>query len=224
MKLGSQDIVLKLGSADVKKAYLGSTEVYSSSILPTGYTQLQYVSSAENGGWVDTDILPSDTLGFKTRFKTQTVNPRDVSLMGARETTGNTRYTLAIYNGTAALAWLTWPSNMVAISANTWYEMLGNWNNSRTYVVNNVGRAIYGTQGAFTKTIQIFGANFASGHQSGKECSFERITFSLGEGDNIVADMIPCIDPNNEVGFYDIVRERFFGSGNGIALIAGPAT
>jgi hypothetical protein len=34
--------------------------------------------------------------------------------------------------------------------------------------------------------------------------------------------MIPCIDPNNVVGLYDLVNDVFYSSPNGAAFIAGP--
>ncbi len=50
IKIGSQNITLKLGSADVSAAYIGSTLVYSASTQPT----LQWVTFS-NG-----DTIPSD--------------------------------------------------------------------------------------------------------------------------------------------------------------------
>jgi len=38
----------------------------------------------------------------------------------------------------------------------------------------------------------------------------------------LVRDMIPCIDPNNVVGLYDLVNDVFYSSPNGAAFIAGP--
>lgn len=219
-KIGS----LKIGDDAIATGMIGTDKVFSSvPLLPTGYTQLAYVSTVASGGYVDTGITPSDTLGFKTRFKMQTVNPRDNAIVGARETTGNTRYLLAIYNGTASFAWLSFPSgsNRISISANTWYDATMNYNNSRTFTINNTTKSISGTQGTFTKTIVLLGHNRA-GTMASAESSFGRTTFTLGTGDNIIADMIPCKAPNDEVGFYDIVREQFYGSANETALIAGP--
>lgn len=220
--LGNTEIgQMYLGSTEIAEAYLGSTKVYSSSLLPTGYTELPYVSSVDSGGWVDTDILPSDTLGFKVTLKTHVVNPRDATLIGAREDSGNTRYTFGVYNGTGYAGWLTFPSSSerIAMSADTWYLVQVNWKNSRVWSLNTTSKSLSGTQGTFTHTIQLFGSNSYNGHSNGRECSIGRITFTLGT--DIIADMIPCTSPNNEVGFYDIVRERFFGSGNGTPLIAG---
>ena len=212
---------VKVGTDTIASMMIGTDQVYSSSQLPAGYTELPYVSSVDGGGWVDTDILPSDTLGFKAVFKAHVINPRDNNVMGAREDSGNTRYVLGIYNGKAFAAWLTYPSTseQISISADTWYTASVNFNNSRTWSINTTTKSLTGTQGAFTKTFQLFGFNRAAGHGAATESSVKRLTFTLGT--DIIADMIPCTSPNNEVGFYDIVRERFFGSGNGTPLIAG---
>lgn len=212
---------VKVGTDTIASVMIGTDKVYSSSQSPAGYTELPYVSSVDGGGWVDTDILPSDTLGFKATLKTQTVNPRDTNIIGAREDSGNTRYTFGVYNGTCYAGWLTNTSSSlrIAMSADTWYLVQLNWENSRAWSLNTTSRSLSGTQGTFTHTIQLFGFNSYNGHSNGRECSIGRITFTLGA--DIIADMIPCTSPNNEVGFYDIVRERFFGSGNGTPLIAG---
>ena len=192
-------------------------------ILPAGYTELPYVSSVDNGGWVDTEIVPSDTLGYKVTFLCQNVNPRDNILWGCREDSGNTRYWINLYNSQLIIGWETnQPSsgNRFTISANTWYTLYVNWNNDRTHYFDpNTTKALSGTIPTMTRTFQMFGRINSDGTRKSSESSIARFTFTLGT--NIIADMIPCTSPNNEVGFYDIVRERFFGSGNSIPLIAG---
>lgn len=223
MKKGTNDITLKIGNADVEKAYLGVTEVYSSSLLPTGYTQLQYVASAENGGWVDIDILPENTLGYELEFMTKTVSPRDSAFFGARESSANTRYTFGVYNGTLFVGWNTSlpSSGAPSIAADTWYKLSVNKNNERKARFKTSVITLGTSIGTFTRPIQVFGYNNYNGHGAAREMSVKYI--ELTRGADIISHLVPCIDPNNEVGFYDIVRERFFGSGNGIALIAGPA-
>lgn len=216
-KIGS----ISVGAAKIGTGLIGEDKVFASVKLPVGYTELPYVSSVYQGGYVDTGIAPSDTLGVKTSFKRQAVNSVDVSLLGTRENSGDTRYVLSLYNGTAGFSWQTFVSaaQRVTVAADTWYQAVCNWKNSRKWSINNVTRSVSGTQIQFTKTIQLFGSNRATGYGTAIECSLGRTAFTLG--DDVIADMVPCKDPNDVVGFYDVVRKEFFTSANGIDLIAG---
>lgn len=51
-------------------------------------------------------------------------------------------------------------------------------------------------------------------------CSF--FGFKILQNDILVRDFIPCINPNNVVGMYDIVNGVFYSSPNGTAFVAGP--
>ena len=46
--------------------------------------------------------------------------------------------------------------------------------------------------------------------------------FKLFVNGTLVRDMIPCKNPNNVVGLYDVVNHRFYSSPNGNAFVAGP--
>ncbi len=42
-------------------------------------------------------------------------------------------------------------------------------------------------------------------------------------GDSLVADYVPCIDPNGDVGLYDLVNDKFYKSAATEQFTAGPA-
>ena len=48
--------------------------------------------------------------------------------------------------------------------------------------------------------------------------------FIIRNTSGILADLIPCVkDSNNEAGFYDIIRDNFYGNaGQSGNLVAGP--
>ena len=62
IKLGNNDITLKIGSADVSAAYLGSTLVYSGGtptpILPSGYTEVEYIENPSMA-YINTGFKPN---------------------------------------------------------------------------------------------------------------------------------------------------------------------
>lgn len=74
LKLGENGISkLFLGETRILKAYLGNTLVYSEgdapSILPEGYTRLEYIENPlGNSAYFNTNVVTSTTINFQVDF------------------------------------------------------------------------------------------------------------------------------------------------------------
>lgn len=217
---------INVGDVAVDACMMGDAKVFPNSpdiVLPTGYTLLQYVSTTNNGGYIDADILPSDDLGYSVTYSCHVVASRDQAIFGCKNDSGNTRYSFGVYNERVNIGWNTsqiQSYNLFNLVADQWYTMYVNWNNDRAirFDGNQNTSTVSGTLGTFTRNICLLGYN-NNGTITGRECSLKRVTFTRGT--TIIADFVPCKDPNNEIGMYDLVRERFFGSGNATPLIEG---
>ena len=66
---------IMVGSQQASKIYIGNTQIYSASRLPSGYTELSYISSTVNGSqYIDTGCKLMETtddiqIDFKFNFK-----------------------------------------------------------------------------------------------------------------------------------------------------------
>lgn len=230
INIGSNNISnIMIGNTQVQKMYLGNTIVWehSTSRLPSGYKELDYIASTKTGGqYIDLDILLYDTLNknYDIAIKFNAIgtgqdNTTQGTIFGCQDNTGS-----------------PWPGTFIRVS-NT----------------NIVGRYIGGsgkdnTLGALKTDIELTEKtppsknvtnynNSSRTHTWGTSlfCIFNNQAktamiryieaklyyFKLFVEGTLVRDMVPCKDPNNVVGLYDLVNNTFYSSPNGAAFVAG---
>lgn len=196
-------------------------KIAADSVLPSGYTELEYVESVGSGGYIDTGLVPSDDFGFSIVLSRENITD-DNLLNGCRETSGDTRCSVGVNQNQIYIGWGGVPNGRFVMASDAFRTINVNLYNNRKYNVGNQAtKTISDTLPTITKSFYLFGCNSYSSQyavlQKIKSAIFTR-------DDELIAQFVPCIDPNNVVGMYDIVRNQFFGSANGNGLVAGPET
>lgn len=176
--------------------------------LPSGYTRLTYIESTGTQ-YIDTNFKPSN----------------------------NTRVVLSAYNASTSSGWTygTWDSsssNQFAFSCLNTYSFrygsggvqlttlpVGDFEvdqNKNAYNLNGTTGTIATQTFSCSHTMYLFAINANGSVSSGKFTG--RIKKCLIYDNNVlVRDYIPCINPDGEVGLYDLVTEVFYGnSGTGV--------
>ena len=224
---------IMLGSTEATAMYIGGTQVWTAQTtpvgpLPAGYTELEYISSTNNGNqYIDLGIKLYDTLN----------KDYDIAIKFMISST-NTQQQATMFNCQD-------PNN------NPWPGTYIRKNNSGNGIT---GRYIGGTNkdntiGQLDQIIELPVQtppnknvtnlnNNNSTHQygAGLFCSFSDVNntpqrycngtlyyFKLFVEGTLVRDLIPCKNSNNVVGMYDVVNNVFYTSPNGNAFVAGPA-
>ena len=222
IKFGNSNIgKLYLGSTEIAKVYLGDDLVFQKgggSILPDGYTLMQYVeNSPGNSAYINTGVNPTTQTGFYIdaySYDSLSGSSGYGCLFGSRVSSGHSDYQLSTYSGTydgvtyAGLlrtgAHGSGSAHNAHLSVNTRIvvELSGN-----TYTVNGVSYSAPAYLVPEGKSIFLFALNqngtiIQNGH-------LRVYSFSLVQNGNKVIDYIPCKNPNNVVGFYDLVSQSF---------------
>ena len=197
----------------------------------SGYTQLRYIESSDQGQYIDLNILLYDVLNknydIATKFN-----------LGQQGMGGDSQATFFGCQNNSS----PWPGTFIRRSSNS-----------------VVGRYIGGTSkdnyiGAVSGTFEVSNTlflyekmspnkNVTSLNNSGKThtfgtslfCAFSNTSntpyryaqarlfyFKLFVEGTLVRDMIPAKDSNNVVGLYDAANGVFYTSPNGAAFVAGP--
>jgi hypothetical protein len=232
INLGSNTISnIMLGNTQVQKMYLGTNLIWehSTSRLPSGYTEVEYIASTKTGGqYIDLDILLYDTLNknYDIAMKFNIIgsgkdNTSQGTMFGCQDNTGSpwpgtfirtnsnnvqSRYiggsgkdnTLGTVGNDIELTEKTPPSKNVYNYNNS--GKTHTWGTSLFCVFNNQAKT------AFIRFVEA-----------------KLYYFKLFVEGELVRDMVPCIDPNNVVGLYDLVNNVFYSSPNGAAFVAGQA-
>lgn len=199
-------------------------------LLPSGYKELEYIASTKTGGqYIDLNILLYDTLNKNYDIALK-FNPIGA---GSDNTTQGTIFGCQDNSGSP------WPGTFIRIDG---YEnnMIGRYIGG-TAKDNKFGRL--GTDIELTEKTPPSKnvTNYNNGnktHTWGTSlfCIFNNQAktsmiryieaklyyFKLFVEGILVRDMVPCINPSNVVGLYDLANDVFYSSPNGSAFIAGP--
>ena len=228
---------IKIGSTQAIRAYVGTTLVWkynNTSRLPSGYKELDYIASTSDGGqYIDLDIMLYDELNkwYDIAIKFNAIglgkDNNQPTLFGC-QTTSN-----------------PWPGTFIRLNSNTATTVTGRYigANKKDNNLGNKNTIIeLPVRTAPDKNLYNLN-NSGKTHRWGTSlfCTFENenktevsrfinarlyyfklfLKTSADSEGTLVRDMVPCKDPNNVVGLYDLVNNTFYSSPNGVAFVAG---
>lgn len=223
---------IMIGSQEAEAIYVGSNLIWEeyTGLLPKGYTQLEYISSTSNGGqYIDLNIMLYDTLNKDYDIAIK------FNILGFGQDNGKDNgqgFLFGCQNTTNP-----WPGTFIRIN--------GNSNIVGRYIGGNQKDVNLGLQNTIIELpVQIapnknvtnlsnsgqthtWGTSLFSSFNSQDKTQVSRFVyaklyyFKLFVEGVLVRDMIPCIDPNNIVGLYDLVNDVFYSSPNGALFVAG---
>lgn len=216
-------------NTEASAMYIGNTLMWNKGPLPVRYTQLEYIKSTSSGGqYIDLNIQLYDTLNksYDLAIKFNLIGP------------GQDNYQPTLFGCQTITT--PWPGTFIRMSqldhtyvtgryigANTKDNNLGDINtiielpvqtlpNKNLYNLNNSNRThTWGTSLFCT-------FNNQNKTEINRFCEAKLYYFKLFVEGTLVRDMVPCKDPNNVVGLYDLVNNVFYSSPNGAAFVAGP--
>ena len=192
--------------------------------LPEGYTLLDSVI-ADGNQYIDTGIIPdSDTL-MNLKFKLlQTVG---IAIAGSRDDanrnnfscfTGSTGYFFEYFNNSN---YTNYRLQVANFSANVIYS--ASISKYSRILYNNIGNVVDANtrinNDNFNATRSIYLGAVNNVDIDGFDGAF--YNFQLEKNNILVANYIPCLNPQNIAGFYDTVSETFKRSSTGTDFIAG---
>ena len=192
----------------------------ATAILPTGYTQLDYIESTGTQ-YINTGITPDTTLEFDTTFNTS--NNLSMSnygcIFGSRVGSGNkdiqlTTYSEFGYSGT--IRWGNTYGGNAYLSNNTKINV--KLKNNKYYVDNEEKQSI--TIDA-SNTYNIFIFALDAGGTVSQYGKLKLYTFKLWKNGSLVRNFVPCKNASDEVGLYDLASETFFANAGTGTFTAG---
>lgn len=186
-------------------------------ILPTGYTQVEYLESTGTQ-YIDTGYIPTNSTGMKLSWTREDNNDRAV--MGTRHSSaGDTRFFIGAYSQGMYISWNTLYVVPTTTQINTFYETSMNYKNDRKRVLNGTELSqITETLASINQPIYLFYIPFATNKALSK-IKYAQIT----EGSELVRDFIPALDPSGTPCMYDLVSKTpFYNAGTGTFTTGKP--
>lgn len=196
-------------------------------MLPTGYTELGYISSTSGGNqYINLDIKLYEVKGtnydIATKFNITVANANQAAMFSCQDSDNN-----------------PWPGTFIRVNSST-SKVIGRYigGSAKDNTLGSLGEDIeLYTQTPPGKNVTNLNNNNTT-HQYGTSlfCAFVGGTttpdrycygtlyyFKLFVNGTLVRYLIPCKNSNNVVGMYDVVNNVFYTSPNGNAFVAGPA-
>lgn len=230
ISIGEQKIAaLYCGGAKIKQAYAGSSLVFEAkkpSRLPEGYTEVEYIESTGtqyiNSGVVIANTYDIDAVIAHTFDSTSVAQ----YLFGVAMKSGTKTYIFAIaaYQSNMITGRnVTSTLNLVPVSParKLHYQVL----KTRTFMVD--GQQI-GTLGflasVYNPALYILAYHPAGTTVASNFCSAKLYSFDIKKDDgSYLRQFVPCVNPENQVGLYDLANANFYANSGTGAFLAGPA-
>ena len=223
-------------SLEATKMYIGSSLIWEKQTtvnpIPAGYTELAYVTSTNDGQYVDLGCNLCENVGdtvriwmkFQAYLCSHQSNTCQNILCNIQElgndigsgfafrthpSTQSVRFTTANGNGNAVTGYDSWQK----------YDM---YDRDYPYETPSSGFYVGTVQTACNKNATLFAAEDANGNP----CWFSRTEFyylKIEKNGTIIRDLVPVKNSQGQVGFYDRIGQTFYTTPTGVApLVAGP--
>lgn len=214
----SQVTALTIPEGNVKQVSVNGVVLWRKGLLPSGYTQLEYIESTGTQ-WIDTGIATTNNnLGFM--LEAMPLTNADVYPMGSRAIGGDIRF-FGVRSQTSTIfsygwsIWTTAPASQSYVNVRTTMSL--NWLNSKKVTIGNDSNDLTTVNIANGRNITLFGIN-------GQLLWTGRIyRAQISEGNEIIANFIPVMrNSDSKVGMYDTATGQFFTNAGTGEFIASP--
>lgn len=216
------------------KIFYNNNKDDENKILPSGYIELEYITN-QNGAFFEiilnnnnnnNNVFGSLDIDFSTIESTSNKfifgyyhqnNPYSICI-----NTNSNRIINYIRGGSITI------NNSTKTKSNIKWNIFNNSNNQYETILNdNIRQSLVGIGKALPNPIKFFvfqgySSMYRSGGNGINMYSFKYYSDNLLSKNNLTINLIPCINPNSEVGMYDTESGTFYGSIGNNTFIAGP--
>lgn len=228
LKMGAQNITgLYVGETKIKKAYLGEALIFSAgenpSRLPEGYTEVQYIVVPKDA-YVN---IPSTRLSKSCRIV------RKIKLLSFDETAK----AIQSFYGFGSSIFYFYIARVYG-DENSIYYRVANYSKSGNVQIDSSKEIIIDAN--FPDKKLIIGENtidvpessnvsyfsvFNTSKSTSEEAPQNFYSLQFYKSDELTLDLVPCINPENTAGLYDLVSDAFYNNTSkiGTPFVAGPA-
>lgn len=203
----------------------GSGPTPPTPVVPAGYTQLVYIEQPlGNSAYINTGISSGANIGFV--IDAMSYDEKATSgygcFFGARYNSNSSDLQLTTFSSSGSYAGTlrrggssqNYNAHLPAKNTRFTASLVGN-----TY---SIGADTVTTSASMSRAYNIYLFALNNRNSVAQHGHFRLYSLKITNNGVDVRDFIPCIDPNNVVGLYDLVSGTFFSSENATTFVAGP--
>ena len=184
--------------------------------LPSGYTELQYIESS-GAQYINTGQPPSPNTRLTMMASFLSLTGSYVSAFGSRNVGVEQFWTFLTVSQNKFSARF----GTETISLNTGSETIDTYDfNGNQITINGESAKLPNASFSSNYPIYICGTNNAGALMYGSAVRVYSV--KIYENGAITRDFIPCENPSEEIGLYDLENDQFYGNAGSGAFTAGP--
>lgn len=181
--------------------------------LPGGYTELAYIESSGTQ-YIDTGYAPNQNTRVIAEMEIGSVNPSSKGLFGTRN--ANTTAASLSYNLWSLNGGTTARSDYFGSAVSKTFDFLGQRvsidKNGRTCTINDTVLTNETATGQATLNLYLFTVNNSGSVNTALNITAKLYSCQIYDGETLVRNFIPCINPEGMVGLFDVVGLAFYGN------------
>lgn len=184
--------------------------------LPSGYKELEYIQST-GSQYLDTGVKPNGST--RVTLEVESTVDGTFPFFGCRDSSASKKFIL-------------WQISSTQIrvdygNSRTTYDV--GTTNEKTLADINKNTGFFGSVQLYTEpvsfegsySILVLGQN-TGGSVDTRKLSAKLYSFSVYDGENLIRELIPCINSDGAVGMYDLAQGAFYGNSGSGTFLPGP--
>ena len=188
--------------------------------LPEGYTQLEYIESSGTQ-YIDTNIIPTSEMDLVLNGGITSYS-NNFALFGARQTASGTDSMANLFLGMSNGALR---SDYYGSSVSEVGELSGAFTVTRSRNVTTAEGVTITNSAKSTSVSSGYALYLFASNTGGTASLFGKFKISsctIGIGGTTLRNFIPCINPENNAGLYDLIGGNFYANAGTGTFAAGP--
>lgn len=206
------------GNTKIGRIYKGTSLVYQSSLLPSGYTACEYLESS-GMQYIDTGYYATNTSGINIDYAyTASGNAGLCGIYQPRTPRTDTLFVTTLSGQTSTEIYLisrgAEATNNIPPGIGTKHNAKINYLNNGKLIIDNGRQWNNGSNDVVSsRTIKLF----CRDNNGSLAYTNARIYMcKISEGENIVRNLVPCLDSNGVPCMYDAIgKQTYYNAGSG---------
>lgn len=180
--------------------------------LPSGYTKLEYIESTGTQ-YVDTGVKMTNRSTVDLKLMLTSASYTGL-VFGSRTSATAKNFVWAQVDTKLQVDYRNYSENRFQQAINTNVTTIHV--DPTSCIINGTECAISGSD-AFEADTNAYIFNASGSNFTTVLGKFKLYSCRIYDGNTLVRDFIPCIDPNGNIGLYDLVNKKFYGNaGSGV--------
>ena len=188
------------------------------SVLPSGYTQLEYIQSSGTQ-YINTGIVPSSALIVEITFACESNGIAENAIFGSAWSVSG--YFFMVYSGINGFRWHSCGGYADAVVSDVTAKHIAICQKGKL-TLDGMEYTFSASGSDSTNAVRLFGVTSNAGYAGAANGIYKLYRCKMHNGNTVYRDFIPCKNASGVVGLLDIINNTFYTNAGTGTFTAGP--